>query len=211
MVCARVGSPSDPTDPLAPADQVLTFLAAGHETTSATLAWATVLLSQHPQIQADLRAEIRANLPSPDLGETASSTQFERLPLLNAVCHETLRLYPTVCFTARLAIKPTRLGDILLHKGVEVWLSIWAMNRSPRFWGADAADFRPSRWITNGSFNNNGGAPSNYAQLTFVHGPRSCVGQGFARAELRCLVAAVIGRFQVALADDDMERYRPEG
>lgn len=48
---------------------------------------------------------------------------------------------------------------------------------------------------------NTGGQSSNYSQITFLHGPRSCIGQGFARAELRCLVAALVGRFDLQLAD----------
>ena len=50
---------------------------------------------------------------------------------------------------------------------------------------------------------NTGGAESNYAFMTFLHGPRSCIGQAFARAEFACMLAAVIGRFEVKLEDED--------
>ncbi|KAB8345904.1 hypothetical protein FH972_022959 [Carpinus fangiana] len=192
------------------ADQILTMMAAGHETTSSTLSWVAVLLSKNPDIQARLRDEIRANLPSPNDGESISTGDMDKLPLLNAICHETLRLYPTVPFSARTAIKPTPIGGVVLPVGGQVWLPIYAINRSTRFWGADAEDFRPDRWITNDSFNNNGGAKSNYSQLTFLHGPRSCIGQGFAKAELRCLVAALVGRFHLELAEADA-KYFPVG
>ena len=70
------------------------------------------------------------------------------------------------------------------------------MNRSPELWGDNAEDFVPERWIDDGKPNNSGGAGSNYSLLTFLHGPRSCIGQGFAKAELRCLVAAFICAFE---------------
>jgi cytochrome P450 len=84
-------------------------------------------------------------------------------------------------------------------------LSPWAVNRSPELWGSNAEDFIPERWIDNAYSvdptmppkpNNHGGAESNYALLTFLHGPRSCIGQTFAKAEMRCLVAAFVDKFE---------------
>jgi cytochrome P450 len=75
-------------------------------------------------------------------------------------------------------------------------LSPWAVNRSTEFWGAQAEKFVPDRWIDNGLPNNTGGATNNFVNLTFLHGPRSCIGQGFAKAELRCLVAAFVHAFE---------------
>ena len=74
-------------------------------------------------------------------------------------------------------------------------VSPWAVNRQRELWGDDAEEFKPERWIEDGKPNNSGGADSNYSLLTFLHGPRSCIGQGFAKAELRCLVAAFIKVF----------------
>ena len=71
-------------------------------------------------------------------------------------------------------------------------------------WGPDAADFKPERWLGAGKANS-GGAESNYAFLTFLHGPRSCIGQSFAKVEFQCLVAAVIGRFEIKMADENFK------
>lgn len=161
------------------ADQILTLLAAGHETTSSALAWTTVSLSKDAKLQERLREEIHANIASPESDEIPDAAVLDKLPLLNAVCHETLRLFPTVPFTGRTAVKSVRLGDVALPEGGQVWLPIWAINRSKKLWGPDADEFVPDRWITDGAFNNNGGAPSNYAQMTFLHGPRTCIGQGY--------------------------------
>nr|POF14325.1 putative cytochrome p450 4d14 [Quercus suber] len=201
------------------ADQLLTFLAAGHETTSSAFTWTTYLLSRHPEIQTALRKEIHAHVPSPTAPLAADfdlATVLESLPLLNGVCNETLRLYPTVPITIRNVVRPTTLVGHALPVGIQVLLSPWAINRSPKLWGADADRFVPDRWIDTDAAtgerkpNNAGGAPSNYANLTFLHGPRSCIGQGFAKAELRALVAAFVGSFQMDLADPN-EDVVPSG
>ena len=73
-------------------DQLMTFLAAGHETTASAMTWAAYLLAKHPEVQTRLRAEIRENLPSiSDTDTTVSSVDIDRLPYLTAVCNEVLR------------------------------------------------------------------------------------------------------------------------
>ena len=72
---------------------------------------------------------------------------------------------------------------------------------SASLWGPDPEAFDPERWLGN----NNGGAESNYSFLTFLHGPRSCIGQAFAKAEFACLLAAVVGRFEFVLENPDGE------
>ncbi|KAF2169739.1 hypothetical protein M409DRAFT_52246 [Zasmidium cellare ATCC 36951] len=200
-------------------DQMLTFLAAGHETTSSAFTWATYLLSTHPEIQSALRKEIQDHLPSPN-GPVPKdfdiATVIEGLPLLNGVCNEAIRLYPTVPITVRDSNKPTQLGGVHIPKHTQIMLCPWATNRNPAFWGDNADEFVPERWIDADEKtgerkpNNNGGAPSNYAILTFLHGPRSCIGQGFAKAELRCLVAAFTGSFEMVMANPN-EDVVPHG
>lgn len=105
--------------------------------------------------------------------------------------------------TMRQALCDTRIGDQFIPKGTDIIVSIWYINRSPKIWGPDAAEFLPERWITDGKPNTNGGAASNYDFLTFLHGPRSCIGQGFAKAEMRCLLAVMVRSFSWTLAMDD--------
>ncbi|EXA36556.1 hypothetical protein FOQG_11282 [Fusarium oxysporum f. sp. raphani 54005] len=187
-------------------DQLLTFLAAGHETTSSAITWACYLLTKHPEYQAKLREEVRNGLPE-DLAANPTvdlAGILEQLPYLNGIMHETLRLYPTVPLTMRQAIRDTRIGDQFIPEGTDIMVSIWYINRSEATWGPDATEFKPERWITDdGKPNQNGGASSNYNFLTFLHGPRSCIGQGFAKAELRCLLATMVRSFEWTLAMDD--------
>lgn len=164
------------------------------------------MLTQHPEIQNKLREEVAAVLPA-DLvidPTVELAAILEQLPYLNGIMHETLRLYPTVPMTMRQAICDTHIGDQFIPKGTDILVSIWLINRSPDIWGPDAAEFRPERWITvDGKPNQNGGASSNYDFLTFLHGPRSCIGQNFAKAEMRCLLAAMVRSFSWSLAMDD--------
>jgi cytochrome P450 len=85
-----------------------------------------------------------------------------------------------------------------------VTLVPWAINKYEAIWGPDAKKFNPERWMPSedNPHSANGGASSNYAFLTFLHGPRSCIGLGFAKSEFACLLAAWIGRFEFSLNDE---------
>ncbi|CZR50970.1 related to isotrichodermin C-15 hydroxylase (cytochrome P-450 monooxygenase CYP65A1) [Phialocephala subalpina] len=185
-------------------DQLMTFLAAGHETTAASMTWATYLLAINPGIQARLRAEVREKLPSPDLNEDISAQQIDHLPYLNAVCNEVLRYRSPVPLTLRDAAHDTTLLNEKIPKGTRVMLLPWAINKSESLWGPDARKFNPDRWIPSETnpYSANGGAASNYSMLTFLHGPRSCIGQSFAKAEFACLLAAWVGRFEWEVNDE---------
>jgi cytochrome P450 len=173
-----------------------------HETTSSAFTWATHLLATHPTVQTRLRIEVRAALPTTSRSDSELTTVLESLPLLNAVCNETLRLYPTVPLTFRNARIDTTIDNVFIPQGTQLILVPWATNRLPQLWGPDADKFVPERWIDEtGKPNNSGGSTSNYDTLTFLHGPRSCIGKDFAKAELRCLIAAFVAAFEMEMAD----------
>lgn len=190
-------------------NQLMTFLGAGHETTGSSLTWAVYLLCIYRDAQEKLRKEIRENLPSVDSPEGITSVDIDRLPYLNAVCNEVIRLYSPVPQTMREALHDTTIQDLPIRKGTRIVISAWGTNTDRNLWGPDAAEFRPERWLTveNGGDAKTvkdaavGGATSNYAYLSFLHGPRSCIGQSFAKAEFACLLAAWIGRFDFELKD----------
>jgi len=191
-------------------DQMMTFLAAGHETTATAMIWAIYMLSRNPDIQKRLRSEIRENLPSVEEQHTITSQVVDHMPYLTAVCSEVLRYYPPVPLTIRDACRDTTIAGEFVPKGTRIMLVPWAINKDPALWGPDAAEFNPDRWLqspTNPA-SANGGAASNYSFLTFLHGPRSCIGQKFAQAEFACLLAAWIGRFEFEL--NNKEEYDEE-
>ncbi|KAL6709911.1 hypothetical protein ACN47E_000696 [Coniothyrium glycines] len=186
-------------------NQLMTFLAAGHETTASAMSWAVYLLCKHPDVQAKLRHELRSELPAIlDPSRQISSTEIDRLPYLNAVLNETMRLFPPVPLTLREAARDTTIQGAFVPAGTTIVICPWATNTSVHLWGADARAFHPDRWLAPGHANT-GGADSNYATTTFLHGPRSCIGRDFAKAEFACLVASLVGRFAVRFEDENYE------
>lgn len=184
-------------------DQLMTFLVAGHETTSTSTIWSICFLCQHPEIQSRLREEVRTSLPSiEDDSTTVTAEVLDRLPYLHAVVMETLRFQSPVSMTRREASKDTSILGQFVPKGTDIIISPYAVNMSTALWGEDAMKFNPDRWMGPGKANS-GGADSNYSLLTFLHGPRSCIGQQFAKAEQASLLAALVGKFQMELADKD--------
>lgn len=201
-------------------DQMMTFLAAGHETTSTALQWTIYALCKNPDVQTRLREEIRTRLPSissASAAEGISAATIDSLPYLNAVSSEVLRFHPSVPATVRMAARDTTVAHQFIPKGTVLLIAPEVINHSEEFWGPDAATFNPDRWLdtdTDSSptspsgtagirANKTGGARNNYAMLTFLQGPRSCIGQGFARAELACLMAAMVGKFRMEFAEPD--------
>jgi cytochrome P450 len=182
-------------------NQLMTFLAAGHETTASALSWAVYLLCKHPEAQRKLREEICTEL---DLNSDIDSTQIDRLPYLNAVLNETMRIFPPVPLTLRETSNDTTIQGHFIPKATTLIICPWAINTSEQLWGPDAKQFNPDRWLGAGRANT-GGAESNYAVTTFLHGPRSCIGKQFAMAEFACLVAALIGKFEVEFENGDWE------
>ena len=129
---------------------------------------------------------------------------IESLPLLNAVCNETLRLFPPVPVTMRDSVRDTTIDNVHVPAGTRVYIVPWAVNRSPELWGENACEFVPERWIdADGKGNNSGGVESNYAIMTFLHGPRSCIGEKFAKAELKVLLAVFCGKFLMELVEGE--------
>lgn len=184
-------------------NQLMTFLIAGHETTASALSFAVCMMCKHPKIQSRLREEVRSSLPDPR-SPTSSicSNDIDSLPYLNAVCNEVLRLYPPVPVTLRVATQDSTLVGHYIPKGSTIFIAPWATNANKDCWGEDAADFNPDRWLGEGKANT-GGMESNYAFLTFLHGPRSCIGQSFAKGEFACLLAAWAGTLETRFANAD--------
>ena len=186
-------------------DQMMTFLAAGHETTASAMVWAIFALCRHPEYQVRLREEVRARIPSPnDPGSLVTAETFDKCNFLHAVCNEVLRVYAPVSLTLRESANNTAIVGQFVPAGTKIVLATNAINMSKALWGSDADEFNPDRWMGAGRANT-GGAESNYSFMTFLHGPRSCIGQAFAKAEFACLLAGLVGRFEMELEDPDRE------
>ncbi|KAL8731510.1 MAG: hypothetical protein Q9166_003356 [cf. Caloplaca sp. 2 TL-2023] len=232
-------------------NQLMTFLVAGHETTTAAMGWSIYELCRNPNIQKRIRQEVRTHIPPQHFGyvtnkgfkggEEGEEGKFEaklidRCTYLHAFCSEILRLYPPIPLTMRVAARHTSIAGTAIPKGTTIILAPWAINTSISMWGEDAHLFKPERWlnmITSAKtaidpgespldttqrplFERQklGNSESTYSFMTFLHGPRSCIGQSFARAELACLVAAWVDQFDTSFAETsagDTGRLQSDG
>lgn len=167
-------------------DEVMTLFIAGHETTAVTLAWLWHLLSQHPRVEERLIEELRSVLG----GRAPTPDDLPRLPYLDAVIHEVLRLYPAAYILQRTSVEPFDLAGYHFPANTTVIMSQWIMHRDQRYF--DAPDeFRPERWL-NGLENR---LPA-YAYFPFGGGPRRCIGQIFALMEAALVAATLAQRFR---------------
>ena len=162
-------------------DQLVTLLVAGHETTATALAWTLELLVHHPEILAELRADV-------DAGSDA---------YLRAVIAEALRLRPVLPLAGRRLTSPLPVDGHVLPPGTDVTPSIWlAHTRAESY--PDPFAFRPERFV-------DGGSPG-YAWVPFGGGVRRCLGAAFAEMEMRVVLAAVVRRMDLAPASPRPER-----
>ncbi|KAF7349931.1 Cytochrome P450 [Mycena venus] len=148
------------------------------------LAFGLLELARHPDFQEKLRAEIYSNL-----GANATNMAYENMPLLNAFLKETIRLYPAIPHTERLALEDTaiplgerittskgeRITHIPVRKGQLVTVAIASYQRLASRWGMNPHEFNPSRWLDGET--SQGDAVGPYANLlTFFGGPKTCLG-----------------------------------
>ncbi|CAK4034376.1 cytochrome P450 [Lecanosticta acicola] len=182
-------------------NQMMTILAAGHDTSSVSLAWACYVLGRHQDVQRRLREEVLASdlpiRPEDDAGKSDEPTG-KGLEYLHAVANEILRLYPSVPVTRREALRDGSVQGYFIPEGSHMVSSGWVINRMPEEWGPDALEFKPERWMKSEDMDN-------FAFASFSHGPRSCIGQGFARAEFLVFLAALVGNFQIDMRHPEKE------
>lgn len=172
-------------------DQCSSMLAAGFETTSRLLFWTALLLARDPGTQDRLRAEVQAFPPE----GVSSLDDLKAWPLMRSVLFETLRIYPSVPLIARTAVARDEIGGHAVVPGCMITISPWLIHRHRKLWDAPTA-FLPERFIDQ---------PHPWgleAFLPFGAGPRVCIGAGFALAEAQIILATLLARFEIALADD---------
>lgn len=186
-------------EPIVMVDYMTMYIQAGQESNAAMFCWVLWELGRRPEMQQRVREEIRARM-GPSL-EEAGGGNISDLPYLSAVCNETLRVHPMVPVLTKEAVRDTTICGQHIPRGSCISYSAYVTNRDPALWGPRADEFDPERWMQPGMARS-GGATSNYAMLTFGHGPRSCIGQNIARVSLPCFVASVVGRYHVELTPE---------
>ena len=169
-------------------DELLTLFLAGHETTSHALTWTFYLLSQHPEAEARLHAEVDSVLA----GAPPTLESLRSLPFTDMVLNEAMRLYPPAPVVSRTAAEDTEVGGYPIPAGAELIIWLYFTHHDPR-WFPDPEAFRPERFAD--------GTPAAVrgAFLPFGGGSRLCIGKEFALLEARLVLATVAQRFRLRL------------
>jgi len=174
-------------------DEIMTLIVAGHETTASGLNWTWYLLSQHPEVEARLHAEIDA---AADLPVAPTLAEVESLGYARQVIDEALRLYPPGWLLSRRTIDADMLGGYPVPACTNVLLPLYLLHRHPRFWKNPEA-FEPERF-----------APEHEAQrprfayMPFAAGPRHCIGETFALYEMLVHLYKVARRYRLRYVPD---------
>ena len=170
-------------------DEAMTILLAGHETTAVALAWTFYLLSQNPPVEAALHDELDSVLR----GAPPTTADVKRLPYLEMVLSESMRLYPPAWAIGRRAHEPVPLGGYELRPSDAAVMSQWVVHRDPDLWPDplrfDPRRFEPARKASRHRF----------AYFPFGGGPRVCIGDGFAWLSGSLLIATVAQRWRLEL------------
>ncbi len=167
---------------------ILTFIAAGHETTANSITWTLYLLSQSPEWCERVQAEADRELDGDIDGIT------ERLTETRAVIEEAMRLYPPIAAISRAAVGPDELAGVPIKRGTMVVVAPYVLHRHRALWD-DPDRFDPNRFLGKAR-----DAIDRFAYLPFGVGPRICIGNSFALQEASIVVATVMRHFTLQLA-----------
>jgi cytochrome P450 len=173
-------------------DEVMTLIVAGHETTASGLNWTWYLLSQHPQAERRLHAELDAApaMAAPGLAE------MEALPFTGQVVNEALRLYPPGWLLSRRNVAADVLGGFAVPPGTNVLLPLYLLHRHPRYW-KDPDRFEPERFDSEHEAER-----PRFAYMPFAAGPRHCIGETFALYEMLVHLYKVARRYRLVYVPD---------
>jgi cytochrome P450 len=178
-------------------DEALTLFLAGHETTANALTWTWYLLSQNPEVERRLHAEIDSVLQ----GRPPELADVPQLRYAEMILSEALRLYPPAWAIGRMAKAPFELGGVEIPAKSICILSPYLVQRDPR-WFPDPETFDPERWTPEGR-----DARPKFSYFPFGGGARVCIGERFAWMEGVIVMAAIAQKWRLRLAPD--QRVEP--
>ena len=180
-------------------DECMTMFLAGHETTANALAWTWYLLSQHPDLQGRAQLEVDEAVGA----RTPTGADYTRLPYLDQIVSESLRLYPPAWMIDRRVIDGYRVAGYEVPRDAIVVVSPFVIHRDPRFF-PDPLRFDPDRWTAEAR-----AAQPRHAYFPFGGGTRQCIGEGFARMSTVLVLATVLRQWTISAAHDQRADMRP--
>lgn len=169
-------------------DQLVTLYVAGHETTAVAMTWTWWLLSQHPEIEARLHAELDASPDAPP-------------PYARQVVEEAMRLFPPVPrIPFRQAVRVDEICGVRIPAGAKVCVAPWVIHRHRSLWD-DPERFDPDRFA--------GERPPRFTYLPFGAGPRICIGANLALAEATLILSEIARRWRLSLEPGQQVAVKP--
>lgn len=195
MLVAAVDETGDGTgmDDTQLRDEILTIFLAGYETVANAMAWTWYLLSQNPEAEAKMYAEVRAVLGD----RTATMADYPQLKYTEMVFAEAMRLYPPAWAMGRQSTTPIELGPYRFPPGAHFFFSQYIIQRSAEYWD-DPLAFRPERHTPEAKAER-----PRFVYFPFGGGRRQCIGEGFAWMEGVLSIATIAQRWRMRF----VERY----
>ncbi|MHB9288883.1 cytochrome P450 [Halobacteriales archaeon Cl-PHB] len=169
-------------------DELMTMLLAGHDTTALVLTYTLFLLSQHPEAEARVHAEVDSVVGD----DTPGIDHVRQFDYVERVLQEAMRLYPPVYTMFRSPTRPVDLAGYRVPPDATVMLPQWALHRSERYWDAPAA-FDPDRWLPERAADR-----PQFAYFPFGGGPRHCIGKHLAMLEAKVILATVARDYRLS-------------
>ena len=180
-------------------DEALTIFLAGHETTANALTWTWYLLSQHPQSEARLHAELDSALG----GRRPAFEDLKNLPYTRMVLAESMRLYPPAWAVGRRALESFNIREYEISAGSVVLMSQYIMHRDERFF-PDPERFDPERWTAEAQAQR-----PKFSYFPFGGGARVCIGEQFAWMEGILLLATIAQQWRMRLDPGQVVDIQP--
>ena len=172
-------------------DEVLTIFLAGYETVANALTWTWYLLSQHPEVEAKLHAELDAVLGTGEQQRLPMLADYPRLSYTEQVFAESMRLYPPAWAMGRMSTRAIELGPYTVPAGAHIFFSQYILGRTPEYF-PDPLRFDPERFTPEAR-----AARHKYTYFPFGGGGRQCIGESFAWMEGVFSIATIAQRWRL--------------
>ncbi len=176
-------------------DQMLTMLIAGHDTSTALLAWTFYLLGSHPETYKQLSSDVRTALGKEPPGVSSGWQP----PLLDHVIKESLRLYPPIHIGNRTIVKNIEFHGECVPAGERLFYSIYLTHHDPAYW-EKAEEFCPERFAL-------GRKTPPFTYVPFGGGPRACIGAAFGQTEARLVLGRLLQCYEFELVEPKVRAH----
>ncbi|XP_053691285.1 cytochrome P450 4C1-like [Sabethes cyaneus] len=171
-------------------DHIYTMIAAGNETSATQAAHTALLLAMHPEVQERAVAELREVFPTRESGWTPEA--MKQLAYMDRIIKESQRLCPVAAVFGRQTLSDLQLDEFVIPKGNIFILNIFALHRRKEFWGEDAEEFNPDRFLPEPTKKRHP-----FAYLPFSAGPRGCIGSRYATMSLKTITSELLRKYKL--------------